>query len=567
MDALTTLRAEINRLDFTQEEQIRLRIYFTENVEKIIVAASFLPDFETDDGKRDYLKSLIGELTEQELLRTVVSIPKMHTIKMEITIKVSTRKIPNIPVLEWDDFLANAFYASKTTDTINRRFSRPIVTGALFVEDSVVDLFLKTMETINNQRLILLPTPERWSKRYVFRTVKGQPDAIRCGAGNIQLLNDGNASLILSAVEVKTEQLMGTLVADGTELVAAYNTALTAEDDGTTAYTRHQKIIRIVRQLFGYMVINDLKYGLLTTYIRTWFFYRQDGNEDNIYISPAVHINQSHTGDSASFLECMYYFENISTANSTAHSSSPNTCGDENNDSEDNNDDKDRDKSRKYREKDDDEYRPSSSKKSVFRRTLRVITRSQSKKGKEKLNDIEFLNSMENYKRSQFSFGDVWGNGRSGVIFMTKLHEQVGALKMVDLYKKEYLLQEILNELKMYLGPLKEIQGICIPKLLKYGVLHEAFAFILTSFAGESFANKRNITEKEKQLAIDGLREIHDKGVKHGDIRLENIIMERNELTGHSCVQWIDFAWSKVVNNVGNLKMELFELKHLLGMR
>ncbi|CAG8852135.1 21602_t:CDS:1, partial [Gigaspora margarita] len=173
---------------------------------------------------------------------------------------------------------------------------------------------------------------------------------------------------------------------------------------------------------------------------------------------------------------------------------------------------------------------------------------------------------MKNYKRNQFSFGDVLGNGRSGIIFMAKLHEQVGVLKMVDLYKKEYLLQEILNEIKMYLGPLKEIQGIYIPKLLKYGVLHEAFAFLLTSFAGESFADIRNITEKEKQLAIDGLLAIHTKGVKHGDIRLENIVMERNELTGHSNVRWIDFAWSKMIKNAKNLDKELSELKRLLGV-
>ncbi|RGB22812.1 hypothetical protein C1646_37975 [Rhizophagus diaphanus] len=211
-------------------------------------------------------------LTEQELLRTVLSVPKMHPIKTKSTTKAATRKILNMPVLAWDDFLTNAFYASTALDTSNRIFGRPNVTGGLSVEDSVVDIFLKTMEATNNQRLILLAMPERWSKRYVFRAVKGQPDAIRCGAGNIQLLNDSDASLILSAVEVKPEQLMRTLVADGTELFNAYNTALTTEDDGTTAYTRHQKIIRIVRQLFGYMVVNDLKYGLLTTYIRTWFF-------------------------------------------------------------------------------------------------------------------------------------------------------------------------------------------------------------------------------------------------------------------------------------------------------
>jgi len=60
MDALTTLRTEINRLGFTPNEQDSLRKYFTENVEKINVVVSFLPDYETDDEKRGYLKSLIS---------------------------------------------------------------------------------------------------------------------------------------------------------------------------------------------------------------------------------------------------------------------------------------------------------------------------------------------------------------------------------------------------------------------------------------------------------------------------------------------------------------------------
>ncbi|CAG8854400.1 18452_t:CDS:2, partial [Gigaspora margarita] len=192
-----------------------------------------------------------------------------------------TRKVPNKPVLAWNDFLTEAFDSAKGIDTNKRIYSRPDVTDEelLSVEDSV--------------RLTRLSTPESWIKRYAFRDIKGQPDVIRCGAVKALLLK--NASLLLSIVEIKTEQLMRTLVDDGTELFNAYNIALTAEDDGTTAYTRHQEIIRIVRQLFGYMVVNDLKYGLLTTYIRTWFFYCKDDNSDNIYISPTVHINQSHT--------------------------------------------------------------------------------------------------------------------------------------------------------------------------------------------------------------------------------------------------------------------------------
>ncbi|CAG8598897.1 37501_t:CDS:2 [Gigaspora margarita] len=502
---------------------------FANNTEYLLIHVLFFPVSYRQNAQKTHSRVLTTVS-----FHPVLSVPETHSIETKSTTKAPTRKIPNVPVLAWNNFFTNAFYASTVLDTDNRIFSRPNVIGGLSVEESVVEMFLKMMEATNNQRLILLPTPECWSRRYMFWTVKGQPDVIRC-AGDIQLLNSSVASQLLSVVEIKTEQLMRTLVDDGTELFNAYNLALIAEDDGTTAYTRHYEIIRIIRQLFGYMVVNDLKYGLLTTYIRTWFFYCKNDNSDNIYISLTVHINQSHTGNSASFLECMYYFENISTTNPTLHFIPPNTDdGDDNDDENDDNkdkNDKDRDKGDKYKDKDgkdrdkdsdkDDEYQASSSKK----RTLGVITHNQSKKRKAELNDNEFLNNMKNYKRNQFSFGDVLGNGRFGIIFMAKLHEQ-----------------EILNEIRMYLGPLKKIQGIYTPKLLKYGVLHEAFAFLLTSFAGKSFADIKNITEKEKQLAIDGLLAIHAKGVKHGDIRLENIVIERNELTDDSNVRWIDFA-------------------------
>ncbi|RGB36225.1 hypothetical protein C1646_814152 [Rhizophagus diaphanus] len=106
---------------------------------------------------------------------------------------------------------------------------------------------------------------------------------------------------------------------------------------------------------------------------------------------------------------------------------------------------------------------------------------------------------------------------------------------------------------------------IYVPKLLKYGVLHEAFVFMLTSFAGESFASKRNtVTKEEKRLAIEGLQEIHALGVKHGDIRLDNIMVSR--LTGRSRVWWIDFALSEIIGNAEDLKAELLELRYLLDL-
>ncbi|CAB4412613.1 unnamed protein product [Rhizophagus irregularis] len=173
---------------------------------------------------------------------------------------------------------------------------------------------------------------------------------------------------------------------------------------------------------------------------------------------------------------------------------------------------------------------------------------------------------MKNYDRKQFIFGHMLGHGRTGNIFKITLGKKTGALKMVALYKDENKLEELFNEIKIYIGPLKEFQGIYIPKLLKFGVLHEAFVFILTSLAEETFATMEdNITRKEKQLAIEGLQKLHLKGVMHGDIRLENIMIKRKN-NNSTCVWWIDFGWCKITYNMKDLNKELNDLKYLLGM-
>src|SRR6266540_3074349 len=58
---------------------------------------------------------------------------------------------------------------------------------------------------------------------------------------------------------------------------------------------------------------------------------------------------------------------------------------------------------------DNDSYKPpGSSQKKTFRRTLGVITRSMSRKGKGKeKGENEQIKAMKNYERNQFSFG-VW---------------------------------------------------------------------------------------------------------------------------------------------------------------
>ncbi|CAG8721880.1 16801_t:CDS:2, partial [Racocetra persica] len=509
---LSSIQNENRLLD---EELIDLADYFVTNKDKQAEIFPVLKSFPNDNLKLKYLRSKIilkpDLLTEEELFRVVIPVPELLQIKTTNTTQAATRKVPNIPVLKWKNFLSNAHNSSTTLDTNNRRFSKPNVddlNSILSAEDSAVDMFLKTMDAINNKRLILLQKPEHWCKPYMFKEIKGRPDAIRCSADDKNLLKNPEASQILSIVEVKPEQLMKNLIGHGTELFEEYNTALTMNDNET----KYKKIIRIVRQ---------------------------HENPDTIYISPAIYINQGHTDHYASFSECVRYYKDISTTDPFTHSSPPNTEDNSDflslggNDSKDNNN---------HGKKDDDQ--PSVSKKRGIFKTMGVITRSMSAKGKEKnISDDELLKNMKNYKRYQISFGDLLGGGRSGSIFKVMFYEEIGVLKMVDLYKNEHLVTELLNEIKIYLGPLMDIQEIFVPNLLKYGILHEAFAFIFISFAGKSFAELENdVTLEEKKLAISGLQMIHERGVRHGDIRLENIMINRNELTGNTSVWWIDFC-------------------------
>lgn len=133
--------------------------------------------------------------------------------------------------------------------------------------------------------------------------------------------------------EVKPEQLMTNLIkgtelnegeveitSEREELFDLYNSAVDMVDYGTTDYMKYEKIMRIVQQAFGYMVINNLRYGMITSYVRTWFLKRDQDNANIIYISPMVPINQQHTKNQASFLECIRYFEDISSIETNAYS-------------------------------------------------------------------------------------------------------------------------------------------------------------------------------------------------------------------------------------------------------
>lgn len=563
-------------------------VIFTINTEYLLILLIFVLFFLLLIVKpKKHIRVIIDLLiNEQELFRTVIPDLSFAKIKTKSTVNSASRRVPNSMVLPWKTFLDEAFNASLSIDAVACKFVKPKLDSlSINSEDTAVDLFLETVGYVNGQRLLKLQTPQMWCRRNQVNIIKGEPDIIHIGAPDRTMLRSTNAAgiSVLATVEVKPEQLMNQILQeiineqvvhenihhdDYCELYSLYNLAKVKDRNTVTGYTKYNNLKRIVHQGFGYMVVNDCRYGIITTLQQTWFMCREPENPNIFLISPAVQINQVHTSDRASFWECLRYFEDLSMLNPTTYSYPSVTLNDNDYEDPDNKDQKEKKKTPDYSLPRNSRFSPytTGGGSEISSQTRSKSNTTGNNIGSRETKEDLLLINMKNYDRNQFIFGHMLGYGRTGNIFETTIGRKTGALKMVALYKDENKLEELLNEIKIYIGPLQEIQGVYIPRLLKFGVLHEAFVFILTSLAEVTFATMGdNITRKEKQLAIEGLQKLHSKGVIHGDIRLENIMLKR-KYDGSTCVWWIDFGWCKMTDNMKDLNKELEDLKYLLGM-
>ncbi|CAB4434864.1 unnamed protein product [Rhizophagus irregularis] len=303
-DEINRLAEILNIERFTNNEIAALFKYFDDD-ENLSIVKKALIKSKNDEVKLAYLRNVLasgtGLLTERELFRLNFLLPKAYKITTKSTYKSASRKLPKILLLQWKTFLNKALIASSSINN--------------------------TVKTFNHSRIIQM-SPERWGSRDYCLATFGEPDFILFRADNEDKLESINDTEVVVTVEVKPEQLMVDLV-EGTEITAdgqvkltndiedlseLYNTAVDAMDYGTINYTIHEKIMRIIQQAFGYMVLNRLQYGMITTYARTWFLKRDDPpNINKLYISPMIPINQQHTEHQPSFLECMHYFEKVSS--------------------------------------------------------------------------------------------------------------------------------------------------------------------------------------------------------------------------------------------------------------
>jgi hypothetical protein len=67
-------------------------------------------------------------------------------------------------------------------------------------------------------------------------------------------------------------------------------------------------IVDIIHQIFGYLVVNQLQYGILSTYNQHWFLQRPKNEPRALYISPTINIELKDP----SIFQCYAYIQHLS---------------------------------------------------------------------------------------------------------------------------------------------------------------------------------------------------------------------------------------------------------------
>ena len=309
-----------------------------------------------------------------------------------------------------------------------------------------------------------------------------------------------NSDTLLFAIEVKTER---TLSVD--DLVDAYNGDIAHHSEDLSAENNN---INPLHQLFGYLSHNSLKYGVLTTYAKTWFLKRDCSK---LYVSPTFSFNNTDP----TVFQSYAYIINLACSN---HFDVPAPQSPE-------------------PETDED-------------------SSSQSSCGCIGNNILSKTINLDHFLRRSFL-----GCGWTGTVFRAELDNEEVAIKIVDLSQHPEYEDEILTEVVTY-DTLKELQGNCIPKLKVAGF--DGMLFVIAMELVGSPLEVERTNHEERLTIVDKLSLIHSFGILHGDVRIDNILINYDSY-GFK-VYFIDFAASKRTSKKSDFAKEMKQLKALLEL-
>ncbi|KAI3643329.1 hypothetical protein MP228_012884 [Amoeboaphelidium protococcarum] len=264
------------------------------------------------------------------------------------------------------------------------------------------------------------------------------------------------------------------------------------------------------QQLYGYMSVNNLRYGILTTYEKTWFVRRVSRSLDEppkVEISKTVFRSQTEPFLLLGALAGFYY----------------------------------------HGIKGDDVFYAS-----PFRSPSRTVSALQDSFTKTAGYDFPHL------KSSELEFGGVYGGGESAsVLFVGERYLPSKIVcKIVDGGKERrgYDLDELpfnyLKEEANILEKLKDLQGNGITKVVGTFCMMGFIYGILMEYHGVKLKTTDQGVLCHKESILQRLRDVRDKmhklGVAHCDIRTSNICWDSDS----SIVTLIDFSHARMKADV-----------------
>lgn len=343
-----------------------------------------------------------------------------------------------------------------------------------------------------------------------------------------------NDKEILFIVEVKTTN---NIIFDKIDIIKKY-------DDNNIKDNKYKKVLD---QIFSYMHLKNIKYGMVSTYFETLFiqlFY--DNGEPVFLISKPIQPEN--------FLRCTYYilcksFESNKPIiqNNSQHPSNRFEL----NYTENNN----RNHKRFRNKNQDDDYEDSEKEHQTC-----VVNESDSAYSSSSSLKSVFLQEIE---KAIFNHGGIIGSGRIGNVLKLKIpsYPNYLAFKHQDIYRDKYKINELKNEIKVYKW-LENAGVTCIPKLV-FGGLAYIFISVVTEIINGKSIEFNQMNNLQKSNCVKSLEMLHMNGVLHKDIRSSNFIFNENE-----CFI-IDFGFSQIFGTIDQDALdkfgnEMIQLKKLL---
>jgi hypothetical protein len=314
---------------------------------------------------------------------------------------------------------------------------------------------------------------------------------------------------------MKTKWSLDNLIPDGSSL--------------NDSWSEDANLRSVVRQVMGYLCLNKLQYGALSSFDNTWFLKREGHNI--LWISQPVHYLSS-----TPFLyRCICYMASLCSENSfwleCDLSSSVDTGYVYENEEEE----------EEEHEEGDDGNDESSSNTSTGTREpaqkkLKTTSQTSGKTAKASQDTIP----------KDFHLGllrERIGFGVCGVVHRSSYRGIELAVKMCDVFNNKKGVELMKKEVEVY-KLLSSLQGSSIPRLHFYGQRWGLY-IIATSYISGAHPKMSGISEEVLKKQLDErTNDFLSLGISHGDIRDENMIV-----TPDGKLILLDFSHSSFVNN------------------